>query len=428
MSLQRLTLTLVAGAWLFTLLIAWRDSPALNCLATGTALLLVGLAIYPWAQNALRGSIVEYCLLMPLYLLGLMMAGLLALVLGDIRWRELSHLRPMQSLRLVLTGLLLAVPFLILFGVLFTSADAVYLQLWRNLFQFEFDGRHLVLIALFAWLAGGLLRPLLWREEIEMRVDQEVPRVGAIEMGIALGLINLLFISFVAVQIRYLFGGASLVQVTPNLTYAEYARQGFGQLVLASLFVLPMLLLFDWLTDRQNRVARRTLQVMAVLLIGLLSVVMASAWHRLLLYQQAYGLTELRVYAAAAMVWLGLTLIWFLLTVLPGRRERFSFGAAALIAAVVLGLHLVNPDALIARVNLQRALQGRRLDVDYLTARSADALPVIEAMLPRLPADQQQAVREQLRRRSSWIHTRDWRDWNWSRTIGKQTLQRLLRP
>lgn len=419
--LSRTQLAFVLSAWLFTLLVAWRDSDALNVLAVLTALMLIGLAAYSWARGVARGSLLEYCLLMPLYLVATLIAGLPTLALGDVRWRLLGG--PMRGLRLVLTGLLLALPFLVVFGALFASADAVYHQKLRDLL--DFDAQHLLLMVFFAWLAGSLLRMLLWQEEFSLPDDPNLPRVGAIEMGVALGLINLLFASFVAVQIRYLFGGASLVQVTPNLTYAEYARQGFGQLVVASLFVLPMLLLFDWLTDRENRVARRVFQAMAVLLMALLGVVMASAWHRLLLYQQAYGLTELRVYAAASMVWLGLTLLWFLLTVLPGRRERFGFGAAILLAAVVFGLHLLNPDALIARVNLTRVLQNKPLDVEYVTSLSADSLPTIREFLPQLPEREQALIRERLRDHPALTTQGDWRDWNWSRARGRELLTRL---
>jgi hypothetical protein len=52
--------------------------------------------------------------------------------------------------------------------------------------------------------------------------------LGAIEMTIVLGLMNLLFLSFVIVQIPYLFGGMELVQTTPDFKLAEYARRGFG--------------------------------------------------------------------------------------------------------------------------------------------------------------------------------------------------------
>ncbi|MCS7065228.1 MAG: DUF4173 domain-containing protein [Fimbriimonadales bacterium] len=422
---SRSQIALVAVAWLFTLLVTWRDSPTLNVLAILTALLMIGLAAYRWARGLMRGSVLEYCLLMPLHLLVLLIGGLLVLALSDVRWSLLGNLRPMRGARLALTGLLLALPFLLLFGALFVSADAVFREILRDLF--DFDGQRLLLIVFFAWLAGSLLRMLLWHEEELTSLNNEpiTPRVGAAEIGVALGLINLLFASFVAVQIRYLFGGASLVQVTPDLTYAEYARQGFGQLVAASLFVLPMLLLFDWLTNRESRVARCTFQAMAVLLIALLGVVMASAWHRLLLYQQAYGLTELRVYAAASMVWLGLTLLWFLATVLPGRRERFSFGATMLLAVTVIGLHLLNPDALIARVNLTRALQNKPLDVTYLTSLSADSLPVILELTPQLPEPEQAIIRERLRRHSVLKAAGDWRDWNWSRVEGRRLLKGL---
>ncbi len=418
-------LWLVGIAWLFTLMVAWRDSPTLKVLAVLTALLFIGLSSYPWVQGAVRGSVLEYCL-MPIYLLSMMAWGMFLLVVSDIRWNSLKELRPIQAVRLALTGILLAFPFLVLFLMLFTSADAVYLQILRNLFQLDVIVEHLLLIVLFSWLAGSLIRLLLWREQLPLPSQFSIQRVGAVEIGIALGLINLLFLSFVVVQIRYLFGGASLVQVTPNLTYSEYAREGFGQLVIASLFVLPMLLLFDWLLDRESRFARRAFQGLALLLLVLLSVVMASAWHRLLLYQQAYGLTELRVYACASLVWLGLTLLWFLFTVLPGRRERFSFGASILLAVVVLALHLLNPDALIVRVNLTRVLEGKPLDVDYVTTLSADSLPTIRELLPRLPASHQQSVITRLRQHPLVDWEGDWRDWNWSRARGKANLIALV--
>lgn len=62
--------------------------------------------------------------------------------------------------------------------------------------------------------------------------------------------------------------------------------------------------------------------VLVVLLVG----VIASAAYRMRLYQDAYGLTELRLYVSVAIVWLTAVLGWLVLTVLRGRRERFAFG------------------------------------------------------------------------------------------------------
>jgi len=424
-SMRPMQTTLVGLAWLCTALVAWRDSFVLNTLAILSALLLIGIVSYPWIQGWQRGSLLEYCLLMPLYTIAQVTGGLLLLLLSDVKWHTLSN-SYIVRLRRGLTGLLLALPFLLLFAILFASADAVFHTFLKDMLAI--DSRHLWLIGFWAWLAGGLLRLLLLPEDlglgpsVEQVARANIPRLGAIELSIALGLINLFFLSFVLVQIRYLFGGASLVRITPNLTYADYARHGFGQLVVASLLTLPMLLLFEWLTDRENRTARRTFQGMAVGLIALLSVVMASAWYRLWLYQQAYGLTELRLYAAASMVWLGLVLLWFLLTVLPGRRERFGFGATLLLILVIVSLHGLNPDALIARVNLTRALQGTPLDTDYLTSLSADAIPTILTYLPRLPNAQQEAIRERLQKHPVHQAPKDWRSWNWSRVQGRRYL------
>jgi hypothetical protein len=429
-SAPRMQVVLIGLAWLCAALVAWRDSTALNTLAVLSALLLISIASYPWIQGWSRGSLLEYCVLMPLYTIAQVVGGLLLLLLSDVKWRRLSNsYGVITKLRRGLTGLLLALPFLVLFGILFASADAIFHTFLKNMFQLNIDSERLWLIGFWAWLAGGLLRLLLLPEDLNLDASVEqvaranTPRTGAVEMGIALGLINLLFLGFVLVQLRYLFGGASLVRITPNLTYAEYARQGFGQLVVASLLTLPMLLLFEWITDRESRAARRTFQWMAAGLIALLSVVMASAWYRLWLYQQAYGLTELRVYAAASMVWLGFVLLWFLLTVLPGRRERFSFGATLLLVLVIMGLHGLNPDALIARVNLTRALQGKPLDTEYLTSLSADAIPTILNYLPRLQTAQQEAIRAQLQKHPIHQAPKDWRSWNWSRVQGNRSLR-----
>ncbi len=66
-----------------------------------------------------------------------------------------------------------------------------------------------------------------------------------------------LFLLFVVVQLRYFFGGAELVQRTTGLTHAQYARQGFFQLVAASALVLPVLLGADWTLRRETPAHQR---------------------------------------------------------------------------------------------------------------------------------------------------------------------------
>ena len=103
----------------------------------------------------------------------------------------------------------------------------------------------------------------------------------------------------------------------------------------------------------------------------LLDVMLASALFRMRLYTAEYGLTELRFYTTAFMGWLVLVFGWFVATVLRGRRERFGTGALLAGWLVLAALNLVNPDAVIAGVNLDRAARGRPLDVAYAATLSA---------------------------------------------------------
>ena len=177
-----------------------------------------------------------------------------------------------------------------------------------------------------------------------------------------LAVVDLLFLAFVAVQFRYLFGGAELVRELTGLSYAEYARRGFFELVAVAALSLPLLLLADWSLDQRDAVRVRRFRQLAGLMLLLLDVMLASALFRMRLYTAEYGLTELRFYTTAFMGWLVLVFGWFVATVLRGRRERFGTGALLAGWLLLAGLNLANPDAIIARVNLERAALGRPLD------------------------------------------------------------------
>src|SRR5207249_11136508 len=81
--------------------------------------------------------------------------------------------------------------------------------------------------------------------------------LGAVEVGVVLGLLDALFLGFVCVQVRYLFGGAAWVTATGGLTYAEYARRGFFELSWATALALPLLLTLHWLLRADDRLALR---------------------------------------------------------------------------------------------------------------------------------------------------------------------------
>lgn len=249
--------------------------------------------------------------------------------------------------------------------------------------------------------------------------------LGKVEIGIVLGLINLLFLTFVVIQIPYLFGGMNLVQTTPDFKLAEYARRGFFELVWVALLVLPILLTSHWLLRRDNPVNEKLFRVLAGIQIGLLFVIMISATQRMLLYtgNLGYGLTLERLYPMAFMSWLALVFVWFAATVLRGAREQFAWGAVWLALFVLGTLHVMNPDDFVVRTNLRLMQEGRSFDAHYNTRLSDDSIPALLESMPLLSdADRCSVKGKMIRRLADSPNEDDVRMWNWSRWHAKALM------
>ena len=249
--------------------------------------------------------------------------------------------------------------------------------------------------------------------------------LGTVEIAVILGLVNLLFLSFVIFQVPYLFGGMDLVQSTPDFKLAEYARRGFGELVAVSALVLPMLLASHWLIRKGNRFTENLFRVLAGVQIGLLFVVMASAVQRLVLLtgNLGYGMTTVRLYPMIFMTWLAIVFVLFGATVLRGARQHFAW-AALWSAFLVLGAtHVLNPDAFIVKTNITLAQQGREFDAFYNARLSDDALPVLLGSFDLLSEDDQKRVIHRVAQRyCEKREENDLRSWNFSRSQSSALL------
>ncbi len=411
---------MVAPLLLFATLFVWHDSPLLvaaNLLALAAA---VSMGALRGARPRLRTATLSD------YGGGFVGAatsaafGALPLLMSDIRWNEVVGRTRSEKVTAVARGLVLGVPLLLLFGGLFVAADAVFEQLVSSAIP-SLDAtlvERMLIVAIWAWLAGGLLRDLLASraDDEELPFPQVRPRLGALEVGVALAFLDLLFLAFVVVQFRYLFGGSALVQSEAHLTYAEYARHGFFELVAVTALTLPVLLLADWAIGPEGS-GRRAFRWLAGALLALLGVVIASALERMRLYVQHFGLTELRLYATGVILWLAVVSAWFAVTVLRGRRHAFAVGAVTAGFAATLALNLLSPDALIARTNVTRPV----VDVSYLAGLSDDAVPTLISHISSLPAAQQTQLAGELLGRDA--SGGDWRSWNLSRSRADDTLR-----
>jgi hypothetical protein len=249
--------------------------------------------------------------------------------------------------------------------------------------------------------------------------------LGAVEVGIIFGLIDLLFVSFVVVQLPYLFGGMELVQNTPDFSLAEYARRGFGELVAVAALVLPLLLIAHWLIRSETARAERLFRVLAGVQILLLFVIMASAVQRLLILTGpvGYGLTTVRFYPMVFMTWLAVVFLWFAFTVLRGDRKLFAWGALWSAFFILGATNFLNPDEFIVRTNMKLMQQGRDFDAKYNARLSDDSVPALTDAWPLLNSEQKCEAGIWLRRKLDDGNRSDLRSWNVSRAHAVNLLE-----
>lgn len=381
--------------------LVWRDSETL--IALDILLLVVFLPMLALGARGVRLQAAGLAQLAgAMIVTGLQAAaGFPQLLFKDLSWSRVPSGGVRQA-AVAVRGTVIAAPALLVFGGLLSSADEKFAELLRSIFLIELDELflHFLVIAIVSAICAGFLRSFALSGPMPA-FDGKLHGIAlpAPETNFALGLVNLMFAAFVAVQFRYFFGAA------PSLL-SEYARRGFFELVWVVVLVLPMLLLLEWLIDREN--GATMFRTLAGMMIALVFVIAASAWYRMQLYRNEFGLTEQRFYTTAFMIFVAFLLLWFAATVLTGRRNRFAIGALASGVAAVAVLHILNPDALIVRTNLARD-HRRAFDDQYVSHLSADAAPVIAANIDRFSGE---SIWRYLRRVP---RNQDWRTWNASR-------------
>ena len=139
--------------------------------------------------------------------------------------------------------------------------------------------------------------------------------------GVVMILLLLAYALFTYVQFTYLFGGTLPV----DLTYSEYARDGFGQFVAVTL--INFTLLGVSLTKSEPGRAIKALQT---LLIAASLIVLASAAWRMLLYVGAYGLTIRRVLPLWLMIYFVFLAVVGVVRVYREKTPFLRIGAFAL--------------------------------------------------------------------------------------------------
>lgn len=299
---------------------------------------------------------------------------------GRSRWQQTEpRVKPARVLVVAASSIVLVV----LFGSLFVSADPEFGRLFDTVVpdvRITNPGGRL----LTGFLVAGVALAAAYLRRRPPRFDALAPAPGrptaAWEWAVPMVLLDLLFAGFVAVQVRVLFGGDDHVRRTLGLTYANYARQGFWQLAAVTVLTLVVVAVVARKIERGNGRDRLLARILLGLLCSLSLVIVASALHRMSLYENEFGYTRLRLAVMAVELWLG---VIFVLLLAAGVRMSGRWLPRAVLASAVVGLlgfAALNPDAYIAERNVYRFQSTGRLDIAYLRGLSVDAVPALDRL------------------------------------------------
>ena len=382
---QRRLLLGISSALALMLIV--RDEGPMSALLVLSLFAIAGLTV-----AIFRGEMIDDLLDLPVIHTALAAArayisgaiGAILLMLRDVRSENLSPVRRSHRSALI-RGTIITVPVVAVFIALFASADPTFEALTEAL-RIDIDELlgHVVMTGILTWIAAGVLRHAALGPDTQLARTREIEALGAVEVGMLLGTMTVVFTIFVALQLPRMFAGEEYIIRETGLTYAGYARRGFFELVVASGLTLAVIAGLRSVVRADDR-ARKLLRMLGGVLVALVFVILQSAIHRLALYVDAYGWTEDRIYAIAIIAWLGICFAISFATLLGTRPERFVGGAFAAAVAVVFGLVAINPQATIVKLNADRARSGRPFDFAYLGQLGRDAAPAFAKELRRLP-------------------------------------------
>lgn len=296
-------------------------------------------------------------------------------------------------------GIIISIPILAIFIWLLSSADIVFQKYLDRLLVINIDIeivlRILIVSVASCFFIGVFAKAFAPfrdksltgfannKSENSLTKNNQTKFLDSIESSIVLGSVGLLFLVFIVIQFFYLFGAKEYVWgIERYITYSEYAKKGFGELIAVSIISFFLIYAIDKFGKRENLGQKKLFKILSSALVFEIFVIMASAFSRLSLYVDGYGYTFSRLLAFAFLIGLGLIFLIFLCKILLEKKESlFFYSAFWLIILFFIGINILNPDAFIARENIKRYVQKNQqwegLDVRYLTRLSDDAVPEI---------------------------------------------------
>jgi hypothetical protein len=331
--------------------------------------------------------------------------------------------------RSIIRGTLLSAPLVLILIVLLGSADPVIRWATDRISAWLPDWSFPPRLLFF----GFLLSVTLGANSISSRqIGSSLPSMPTLARASTIGLTEqrmmlwsaaVVLWLFVLLQISY-FIQPPPVAIDSGVSFAEYARRGFGELSLAATIVGAIILILEYARPAEATGRdRKMLARLELVLLVALELVLVSAFQRVILYEHAYGFTTARLFPQAYMVAMSLVLIALAIEISRGSIS-VSFGRR--VAEIALGVFTVlvfwNYEAWIVNRNIDRASQSGKFDWHYAGRLSRDAIPTLVSRRAELPPDARVGIEARLAC-ARLPAERRWFEWNRSVRAADRALR-----
>lgn len=308
---------------------------------------------------------------------------------------------------LVIFGVILAIPIVLLLALILSYADAVFQDIMVTFFDSFFSIRTIFSSSLKAFFGILVLYCLICevsrRDVSGVAVDKrsQEPVLAVTVMG----LVALLYLIFCGIQIIYLFMGRGTLP--DGMTYSEYARQGFFQLVFVAVLNLVLVLLC-LKYFKKSRVLNIVLTVISICTY----IMIASAGYRMILYVAEYHLTLLRILVLWFLAVLSIMMAGVMVIIYKNQFPLFKF-CLVVVSVCYLGLSWMKPDLVIAQYNISHMEEMDNSELWDLCDLSADAAPVL-ANVEGHPINQSEPLKFYFDEKKEEMKEMTWRTYNFS--------------
>lgn len=319
-------------------------------------------------------------------------------VLDFLSWIHLYKRKPSKKHIEIVMGCLIAIPCVVILGAILASADVVFRNMLIH-FSFEvkmpFNVVTITLMIAFGLFSSycGMHYFLKHQSMREQKASMKRPSTIAITFS---SMILALYVVFCAIQVIYLFAG--LGELPEGMTNAEYARQGFFQLLFVAFLNLIFVFVIKYLFEDHK--------VLNWILLGICActyVMCASSCYRMLLYIQAYHLTVLRLLVLFALAFIGVFFAGVIIWLFKYKFPIYQFGLCVMIGAWLI-LSFSHIDYLVARYDYNYC-KDDDATLRYITTLSTDAAPVLGDYMNQnigIKNEVKKAVHTGLRSRNSY--------------------------